>query len=39
MADADGAIWVENHRGGTLERIDPATNTITGGVVAGPSSW
>lgn len=23
------AIWVENHRGGTLVRIDPATNAVT----------
>src|SRR5690242_18520087 len=27
MIEADGAIWVAAHRGGFLDRIDPATNT------------
>jgi hypothetical protein len=39
MVDADGATWVENHRGGTLERIDPATNTVTDSVLAGGELW
>jgi len=29
------AIWVANHRGGTLEKVDPATNRIIGSVTVG----
>ena len=29
------AIWVANHRGGTLEKIDPATNRVVGSVTVG----
>jgi streptogramin lyase len=35
MIEADGAIWVVAHRGGILDRIDPATNTVTDQVVVG----
>jgi streptogramin lyase len=33
MIDVDGALWVSAHRGGTLDRIDPATNTVTDSVL------
>jgi len=29
------AIWVSNHRAGTLEKIDPATNRVVGSVTVG----
>jgi hypothetical protein len=35
MTVVDGAIWVANHRGGTLQRIDPGTDTIADAVVVG----
>lgn len=35
FAVADGALWVANHRGGTLQRIDPATNRVVATVVVG----
>jgi streptogramin lyase len=32
ITDSGGAIWVATHHGGTLARIDPATNTVTANV-------
>jgi streptogramin lyase len=29
LVEQGGLIWIVNHRDGTLERIDPATNSIT----------
>jgi DNA-binding beta-propeller fold protein YncE len=29
MIDVDGAVWVSTQDGGTLDRIDPATNSVT----------
>jgi streptogramin lyase len=35
MIVVDGAVWVSAHRGGALQRIDPATNAITDTVPIG----
>jgi streptogramin lyase len=29
LVEEGGRVWIVNHRDGTLERIDPATNTLT----------
>lgn len=31
-----GALWVANTRGGSVERIDPTTNTVVGRISVGP---
>ena len=32
-----GTLWVANTRGGSVERIDPATNTVVARITAGPA--
>ena len=32
----DDTVWVANHRGGSISRIDPATNTVAQTLVIGP---
>ena len=38
---ADGAVWVSNHHGDTVSRIDPATNTVVATIPSpgGPSGF
>ncbi|MEO6207401.1 MAG: hypothetical protein ABIP77_05560 [Candidatus Limnocylindrales bacterium] len=31
-----GAVWIANTRGGSVERVDPATNTVVGRIPLGP---
>jgi YVTN family beta-propeller protein len=39
ITDANGAIWVANHHGGTVSRIDPATNKVVANIkVATPGA-
>jgi streptogramin lyase len=35
VIDVDGSLWVSAHRGGTLDRIDPTTNTVNDSVKIG----
>ena len=33
----EDAVWVANHRAGTVSRVDPQSNTIVGSVMVAPS--
>lgn len=36
IAVTDDAVWVANHRGGDVTRIDPVTNRVVASVTVGP---
>ena len=36
LVTSSGAVWIANTRGGSVEKIDPATNTVAGRISLGP---